>query len=131
MKDTLLATKDGVGLAAPQIGVEKQVIVYRSGSSANKVETMINPIIVESGKLTNIHKEGCLSFPGFTADVKRPILVKVKWKDESGSDKTEEFTGFRSIVIQHEIDHLQGICRVGESFDMLSDKEKMLVRIGR
>ncbi len=103
-------TASGIGLAAPQIGVSQRLIVadMRKEGDGGKLITLINPVIV-SGEGHNAIDEGCLSVPEFTAEVPRQaeILVRGVTLDE----KEIEFTanGILAIVLQHEIDHLNGI----------------------
>ena len=98
--------EDGVGLAAPQVGMLKRIAVVdiREG---NKV-VLINPeIIEEEGKA--IMEEGCLSIPGETGDVIRAEKIKVRSLDREGSQIEFEAEGFEARAIQHEIDHLNGV----------------------
>lgn len=116
LKETLEATKDGVGLAAPQIGHSKRVIVWREYINASKINVMINPIIEDANPATQTMTEGCLSYPGITAQVERPTVIKVRWKDKFWMDHVETFEGRSCIIISHEIDHLEGICKVGDAW---------------
>lgn len=96
---------DGVGLAAPQVGVLRRVIVIDVGEGPIK---MINPeIIEEEGESIDI--EGCLSIPNRSGTVKRPEKLKVKYLDEKGEEKILEGTGLLARVLCHEIDHLNGV----------------------
>ncbi len=104
MVDTMYEN-DGVGLAAPQIGVLRRVIVIDVGEGPIK---LINPeILEEEGE--NIDVEGCLSIPNRSGTVKRPERVKVKYLDENGEEKIIEGTGLLARALCHEIDHLNGI----------------------
>lgn len=106
MYETMIAY-DGVGLAAPQIGVKKQIAVIDTGEGPGRLE-LINPKIIKSkGKQTGI--EGCLSFPGVYGEVTRSYYVKVKAKDRWGKDYIIEAEDFLATVIQHELDHLHGV----------------------
>lgn len=97
----------GVGLAAPQIGILKRVIVLDPGDGSGLIE-MVNPEIIEkSGE--QIGPEGCLSIPGLNGDVKRYYKVKVKGMDRDGNEMTIEAEDFLARIFQHEIDHLDGI----------------------
>ena len=105
MFDTMYE-EDGVGLAAPQVGILKRIAVVdiREG---NKI-ILINPeIIEEEGKA--IMEEGCLSIPGETGDVIRAEKIKVRTLDKEGKEIEFEAEGFEARAIQHEIDHLDGI----------------------
>lgn len=96
---------DGVGLAAPQVGVLRRVIVIDVGEGPIK---MINPeIIEEEGESIDI--EGCLSILNRSGTVKRPEKLKVKYLDEKGEEKILEGTGLLARALCHEIDHLNGV----------------------
>jgi peptide deformylase len=106
MYETMVAA-DGVGLAAPQIGVDQQIAVVDIGDESGRID-FINPEIMEStGEQTDI--EGCLSFPGLYGTVSRPYYVKVKAKDVKGKTFIFEAEDYLARAIQHEIDHLHGI----------------------
>lgn len=98
----------GVGLAATQVGVLHRVLVYRVQQQA-PVAALINPEIEWSGKDTETMEEGCLSLPGVLVDVERPIHVRVKALDEHGEVILIEASGLEARVIQHEVDHLNGV----------------------
>ncbi|MHB8156756.1 MAG: peptide deformylase [Desulfocucumaceae bacterium] len=104
MRDTMYANK-GVGLAAPQIGVSKRVVVVDVGEGP--VE-MVNPVITEaSGEV--IDTEGCLSLPEFMGDVKRAAFIRVTGLNREGKETEIAAEGFLARAFQHEIDHLEGI----------------------
>jgi len=104
MKDTLYAF-DGVGLAAPQIGISRRIIVVDIGD--NLLE-LINPqIISSSGECSG--REGCLSLPGIVAMVNRPANVTVKALNRNGEEIEIEADDLLARALQHEIDHLDGI----------------------
>jgi peptide deformylase len=106
MYDTMMDA-DGVGLAAPQIGIAKQIAVVDVGDQHGRIE-LINPVILEArGEQTG--PEGCLSFPGLFGEVKRADYVKVRAQNRRGRPFTLEATGFLARALQHEIDHLHGI----------------------
>lgn len=96
---------DGVGLAAPQVGVLRNAIVIDVGEGLIK---LINPRIIEFGG-EQIDFEGCLSVPGISGKVKRPERVKIKYLDLSGEERELEGTGLLARAMCHEIDHLNGI----------------------
>jgi peptide deformylase len=98
----------GVGLAATQLGVLHRVLVYRVQPQA-PVSALINPKIEWSGDEEEIAEEGCLSLPAVAVDVERPVHVRVKALDEQGEPIVVEATGLEARVIQHEIDHLDGV----------------------
>jgi peptide deformylase len=104
MRDTMYANK-GVGLAAPQIGVSKRVIVIDVGEGP--VE-LINPGIIHAeGEITDI--EACLSVPGWVGEVARAAAIKVAGLNREGNDVEIKAEGYAARVFQHEIDHLDGI----------------------
>lgn len=115
MCKVLLATTDGVGIAANQIGVLKRVCVFRSATSSYDCVVMINPVIEEESKEQTIATEGCLSYPNVFCEVRRPYWVRVSYLCDDGHQHTTTFADFGSRIACHEIDHLNGICRVGES----------------
>lgn len=106
----------GVGLAAPQVGINKRIIVYDINAGnpdkeepENEFTALINPeIIASSGSLIS-EKEGCLSVTDYTADVKRFEKVTVKALDINGNEMEFEAEGMPAVIMQHEIDHLDGI----------------------
>jgi peptide deformylase len=98
----------GVGLAAPQLGVSQRLLVYRVGPDA-PVIVLANPEIEYSGDEREVLDEGCLSIPGVTVDVERPVHVRVRALDEQGEARSIEASGLEARVIQHEMDHLDGV----------------------
>ena len=98
----------GVGLAATQVGVLHRLLVYRVGPHG-PVAALANPEIEWKGKETEALEEGCLSLPGVHLDVERPIHVRVRGCDEQGESVLVEASGLEARVIQHEIDHLDGV----------------------
>lgn len=103
----LMLEADGVGLAAPQVGVAKQVAIVDVGDRNGKIE-LINPVILEQ-RGEQVGPEGCLSFPDLFGDVARAQYVKVKAQNRRGKVYVLEAKGFLARAIQHEIDHLQGV----------------------
>jgi peptide deformylase len=98
----------GVGLAATQVGTLNRVLVYRVLSEGS-VMALINPEIDWKGKETETMEEGCLSLPAVLVDVERPIHVRVRAQDQDGEPIVVEASGLEARVIQHEIDHLDGV----------------------
>jgi peptide deformylase len=98
----------GVGLAATQVGVLHRVLVYRV-QQQSPVNALINPEIEWRGKEEEIAEEGCLSLPAVLVDVERPLHVRVRALNEQGEEIRIEATGLEARVIQHEIDHLDGV----------------------
>jgi peptide deformylase len=100
----------GVGLAGPQVGVMKRVVVMDCADKEAPPEPLavINPEITWSSEEGNTHEEGCLSLPDIFGDVTRPALVRVRFQDAEGATHEQEFDGLAATCIQHEIDHLNG-----------------------
>ncbi|WP_026559400.1 peptide deformylase [Bacillus sp. J37] len=106
MYDTMIEN-DGVGLAAPQIGLSKQIAIVDIDDHHGTIE-LINPVIIEQ-RGTQTGPEGCLSFPGLYGDVSRSDYIKVRTYNKKGKMRIIEAEGFLARAIQHEIDHLEGI----------------------
>ncbi|HLL86210.1 MAG TPA: peptide deformylase, partial [Thermoleophilaceae bacterium] len=98
----------GIGLAAPQVGVSHRVLVYRV-EPESPLNALINPEIEWSGEETEVVEEGCLSLPAVHVEVERPVHVRVKARDEYGEEIQVEASGLEARVIQHELDHLDGV----------------------
>ena len=98
----------GIGLAATQLGVPHRLLVYRVEPDSG-VNALVNPEIEWSSKEDEIFEEGCLSLPGVHVDVERSIHVRVRAQDETGETVSVEASGLEARVIQHEIDHLDGV----------------------
>ncbi len=105
----------GVGIAAPQVGVLRQVCVMEP--EPGMLTELINPVILESkGEQTGY--EGCLSVPGYIGCVTRPAYLKVRAQTRTGGLETYEFEEFDAIVASHEMDHLQGIVYTSKATDL-------------
>ncbi|RIA56794.1 peptide deformylase [Dichotomicrobium thermohalophilum] len=101
----------GIGLAAPQVAVARRLIVIdiaRDEEEKNPV-VMINPEIVSLGDEPRVHEEGCLSIPDIYAEIERPAQCRVRYIDEDGATQEMDCKGLMSTVVQHEIDHLDGV----------------------
>ena len=98
----------GIGLAAPQVGISHRVLVYRVEPDSPTV-ALVNPKVEWSSRDQEISEEGCLSLPLVHVAVERPVAVLVHALDEHGAELVVEATGLEARVIQHEIDHLDGI----------------------
>jgi peptide deformylase len=98
----------GIGLAAPQVGISHRVLVYRV-QPESPVVALVNPQLEWSSRDEEISEEGCLSLPFVHVDVERPVAVLVRAKDEYGDDVIVEASGLEARVIQHEMDHLDGV----------------------
>ena len=104
----------GVGLAAPQVGWGARVLVLNPTGDRGEEDgalVVINPKIVKKwGK--SKEQEGCLSFPDIFVDVQRPAGVRLQWKDEHGQQHEEDLNDFTARIVQHEMDHLEGVLLV-------------------
>jgi peptide deformylase len=98
----------GVGLAAPQLGISQRLLVYRVGPDAPLI-ALVNPEIEWSSDEQEEGEEGCLSIVGVNVDVERSVHVRVRAHDELGEPRVVEASGLEARVIQHEIDHLDGV----------------------
>jgi len=118
----IMRRSEGCGLAAQQIGETRAICVIEvpaeydlneDGQSLNPELTMpvimINPVITDLSKKTNSHEEGCLSFPGIRGSISRPVEIRVRFVDEQGANREMDVRGFTARVIQHEVDHLNGV----------------------
>ncbi len=115
-----MEVEEGVGLAAPQVGVLRRIVVIDIGEGPIK---MINPeIYSEVGE--EIGPEGCLSVPGKAGTVERPTEIKVKYMDENGKKQDLEAEGFLARVICHELDHLNGVLYTDKVIDYLDLDEE-------
>jgi len=101
----------GIGLAGPQIGELKRLIVMDCSRDDEKSELwqMINPEVIELSEDNSTLEEGCLSIPGHTADVSRPDWIKLRFTNVKGKEQQIKAEGLLAACIQHEIDHLNGI----------------------
>lgn len=107
---------DGCGLAAPQVGVSKRILVVDGNELQDKYpelkgfhREMVNPEFTFKSEESSSLEEGCLSIPGVDADVLRPLVVRLSYIDAGFQKKEEEFSGFAARMIQHEMDHLDGV----------------------
>ena len=136
LKETLRHHADGIGLAAPQIGVHRRAIVVCFGTGKEGEHgppvAIINPVIVESGReLPDF--DGCLSIPGIYAQTVRPHFMKLRGIDERGEPFLATLEGFDAVVVHHEVDHLNGILfidRVASPEKLHPEAEGREVRLG-
>jgi N-formylmethionyl-tRNA deformylase len=117
MKLSLLSTDGGVGIAAPQVGVNRKVIwVQRFDKKGEPLEYFINPVIVWRSEIRNLGPEGDLSIPDFRDQFYRSKVIQLEYVDLKGQKYSEIVEGFTAVIFQHEIDHLFGI--------LISDKKE-------
>lgn len=117
-------TNPGIGIAAPQVGINKNVIwVQRFDKEGEPFELYLNPKITWSSALLRKGKEGCLSIPDISGDVLRNYTIKLTYLDKSGKPCEEIIEGFTAVIFQHETDHLKGILFT----DRMKEQEKIEV----
>lgn len=117
MKESLLSTDGGVGIAAPQVGINRKIIwVQRFDKEGEPLEYFINPVITWKSELQNFGPEGDLSIPDFHDQFYRSKVIQLEYVDLKGQKYSEMVEGFTAVIFQHEIDHLFGI--------LISDKKK-------
>lgn len=117
MKESLLSTDGGVGIAAPQVGINRKVIwVQRFDKPGDPLEYFINPVIIWRSELQNLGLEGDLSIPDFRDQFYRSKVIQLEYADLEGKKHSEIVEGFTAVIFQHEIDHLFGI--------LISDKKE-------
>ena len=113
----------GIGLAAPQVGISKELLVIDINFEDTAAEPLIliNPEITAFGSTLNSYEEGCLSIPGVYLNVIRPSTIKLKFRDEMGRPRKMNADGLLARCIQHEVDHLRGVLFV----DRVTSKEDL------
>ncbi|MDH6253162.1 peptide deformylase [Chryseobacterium sp. H1D6B] len=117
MKLSLLSTDGGVGIAAPQVGINRKIIwVQRFDKEGEPLEYFINPVITWRSDLQNLGPEGDLSIPEFRDQFYRSKVIQLEYVDLKGQKYSEIVEGFTAVIFQHEIDHLFGI--------LISDKKE-------
>ncbi len=133
MRDTLASSADGVGLAAPQVGaglriflVSEEAKVIDAGAPAKGAKpeweyfVFINPVLKKRSRQKNMAAEGCLSVPGKVGEVARAEKVYLEWRDEHGRRHERGFAKFFARVIQHELDHLDGMLIIDRAKKLLN-----------
>jgi len=113
----------GIGLAGPQVGISKELLVIDINfeDSAAEPLILINPEITAFGSTLNTYEEGCLSIPGVYLNVVRPSTIKLKFRDEMGRPRKMNADGLLARCIQHEVDHLKGVLFI----DRVSSKDEL------
>ncbi len=114
LMDDMLATMydaPGIGLAAPQLGILRRLIVMDPSRDEEPRQPliMVNPVILERSSEMRVHEEGCLSIPEVTAEIERPAITRVGFIDKQGKPQETTLEGIWSTLVQHEIDHLNGV----------------------
>jgi len=114
----------GIGLAAPQVGVSKRVIVVQTDLGGQRILALVNPKIIKKSQEKEMDEEGCLSFPGIFLEIKRAKEVEIEGLDIKGKKIKLKAKGLLARVFQHEIDHLDGILFI----DRISFWQKLKIR---
>jgi len=123
MLDTMYKN-DGVGLAAPQVGILKRIIVYDVGDGP---KVMVNPVIIKSSG-TQTGEEGCLSSPNVFGMVNRPANLHVKAYDLEGQEVSVKAKELEAIVLCHEIDHLDGVLFLDKAYDLYTATDEEIAK---
>lgn len=128
-------SENGIGLAAPQVGIHKQLLVIDIDpeEAATLPLVLINPVLKRASRDLALDQEGCLSIPGVFLDVKRPEAIEVAFKDETGRPQKLEANDILARVIQHEMDHLNGVLfvdRVENRFALGQELKKQGFAVG-
>ena len=122
MFETMYAAP-GIGLAATQVDVHLRLLVTDVSTEKNEPHVLINPEIIERDGVV-VTEEGCLSVPGFYAEVERAETIRVRYLDRDGEQRESDFEGLLGVCVQHEMDHLDGKLFV----DYLSEAKRQRVR---
>ena len=112
---TLMHEAQGVGLAATQVGVLRRLFVFEPDEDGPRV--IVNPVVVERASETETDEEGCLSLQGVRVPVERSVKVTIEGKDADGDDVRFELDDYGSRVVQHELDHLDGVLIIDRTDD--------------
>jgi len=101
--------EDGVGIAAPQVDVSKRIIIVSPCAKRREEQVYVNPEIIEASPEAEVGLEGCLSLPGISCDIRRSKRIKLEALNLKGQKVVCEFQDFPARVVQHEVDHLNGV----------------------
>ena len=123
MHETLKASNDGIGLAAPQVGILKRLVVIDLSAEDGEIYKLVNPVIIKS-KGEQVCREGCLSVPGMLGDVTRPKEVVVEALNENGEKIKIKAHDLLAIVLCHEIDHLDGVLFIDKATELFDNVEE-------
>jgi peptide deformylase len=105
----LMFQYDGIGLAAPQVGIKARVFVMGHRDFPDAAQAFFNPIVLAHVDELEDIEEGCLSFPGIYVKIKRPKKIRVRWQNSKGEWQEDEFDGYNCKCFLHELDHLEGV----------------------
>lgn len=117
-----MQTANGIGLAAPQVGQNINLILVDDGSGA---KVYINPVIIYSSRTQNIFEEGCLSIPEVFGQVTRPEKVWLFYRDENNKFHFKISSGLEARILQHEVDHLRGILFIDKTLKITQGSDKL------
>lgn len=120
MSEAMFSAK-GIGLAAPQVNQSIRLMIVATGKE--KYRVYINPEIIEKSQTTKVGEEGCLSIPNVYGNVERAKKIKVKYQDLNGQWHTDKASGLEAVVIQHEVDHLDGVLFIDRTNDIVQGAE--------
>eukprot|EP01039_Chlorochromonas_danica_P005852 gene5853-6445_t len=123
---------DGIGLAAPQVGINKRLMVFNEEGEADKKEkemALINPVIVAASENKILSGEGCLSFPTIRGRVERNDWIEVEYQTPDGTKTKTKLTGAPAIIFQHEYDHLDGVLFIDRLIG--TDRERVERKLDR
>src|SRR3989338_2287049 len=101
--------EDGVGIAAPQVGITRRIIVVSPQAKRGEEQVYVNPEITEASQEAEVGLEGCLSLPGISCEIRRSKRIKLEALNLKGQKVVCEFQDFPARVVQHEVDHLNGV----------------------
>lgn len=119
----VMRDEEGIGLAAPQVGLSIRFAIAHDSRGARTL-ALVNPQIMQYSAEKKVGVEGCLSFPGVYGDIERSLKVRVKWKDLDWVEHEEEFEDHFARVLQHEIDHVNGVLMLDRAIDGLWEPVK-------
>ena len=105
----IMFENDGIGLAANQVGVRARMFVMGHRDYPEAAQAFFNPMVVAHVDDVEDLEEGCLSFPGIFANIKRPKKIKARWQNSKGEWEEDEFDGYNCKCFLHELDHLEGV----------------------
>lgn len=129
MFETMRNTNLGIALAATQVGIPKRIFIVENDEDEEQTfkGAFINPKIIYKGEHFHEMGEPCLSFPGAVLNIRRPIIIKVEWYDKDKNFHSEYFHDIESRIIQHEMDHLDGILIVDRTHPSELKKNKAIL----
>ena len=114
----------GIGISANQVGEPYKVFLIAGGEGPHTVKPFVNAKIVDFSEESNFLEEGCLTYPGLAIKIKRPRTIKIRYSDATGETRTDKFTGMTARIIQHELDHGEGITMFDRATTLHKEKAK-------